>query len=302
MDMPPPLDWLRSALEKAREFARAPRRAKEEWRRPRLGLALGGGFARGIAHIGIVKGLVEGGVPIDCIAGTSAGALIASAYATGVPLEQMARRARTTRFRDFGRWQLSWMGFASNDRLENYLSRVSGSMRFEEARIPLAIAATDLLTGEGVVFTSGAIGPALRGSCAYPGMFQPVEVDGRLLVDGFVAAPVPVEAVRQLGAEVVVAVFLESAERGERPKNMIEVVGRSFSILQRYAHREWRDKADVILEPAVGRFAWDDFSQTPELIAAGEECARRALPRIHALLEPGKRSAAGEAAAGGARR
>lgn len=281
--MPPPLNWLRTAVGLLREFARPPRREPAP-RRLRIGVALGGGFARGIAHIGVLRVLEEHQIPIDCIAGTSVGALIAAGFATGVPLKKMEHRAATTQFRDFGKWRLSRMGFASNERLERYLYQVSTFTRFEEAKIPLAIAATDLGTGEAVYFTEGEIGPALRASCAYPGMFLPVEHQGRVLVDGFLAAPVPVDAVKRLGAEFVIAVYLDSAPPDEKPTNMLEVIGRSFSIMARTASRTWRQKSDVILEPEVGHFAWDDFSQTSKLIAAGDAAARISLPRIKAAL------------------
>src|SRR5574337_181468 len=201
--------WLRGVAESLRGIARGKR--LDEKHRPRIGLALGGGFARGIAHIGVLKALRDAKIPIDCIAGTSVGALIAAAYATGVPLDKMQRRAVATRFADFGKWRLSRMGFASNDRLERYLYQMSLFTRFEQTEIPLAIAATDLGSGEAVYFTEGEIGPALRASCAYPGLFLPVEHQGRILVDGFLAAPVPVDAVKRLGAEIVIAVYLDSA-------------------------------------------------------------------------------------------
>lgn len=290
--MAPPLNWLRSVVDAVRDWARAPRRRESrepEVRRPRIGLALGGGFARGIAHIGVLRVLLQNEIPIDCIAGTSVGALIAAAYATGVPLEKMERRALSTRFKDFGQWRLSTMGFASNERLENYLYKVSTYRRFEETKIPLAIAATDLGSGQAVYFTEGEIGIALRASCAYPGMFLPVEHQGKVLVDGFLAAPVPVDAVKRLGGEFVIGVYLDSAPPDERPTNMIEVIGRSFTIMQRHAQTSWRNKADLVIEPDVGHFAWDDFKQTPQIIAAGEAAARAALPRIRAALAPALR-------------
>jgi NTE family protein len=178
------------------------------------------------------------------------------------------------------------MGFASNERLQDYLYKITTFRRFEEAQIPLAIAATDLSTGQPVYFDKGEIGPALRASCAYPGIFLPVEHEGRILVDGFLSAPVPVDAVRALGAEYVVAVFLDSAPPDEKPSNIIEVIGRSFSIMQRNADRQWRERADLVITPDVCHYAWDDFAHTPKLIAAGEAAARAALPRIKAALAP----------------
>jgi NTE family protein len=275
---------MRGAVERVREFAYAePPPASEP--RPRVGLALGGGFARGIAHLGVLQVLDQEKIPIDYIAGTSAGAMLAASYATGHTIREIEAQARATRFRDFGQWKLSWMGLASNQRLEHYPRKFLGVTTFEQLRIPLAIAATDLSTGEPVYFTKGPLGPALRASCAYPGMFMPVEYEGRLLVDGFLAAPVPVDAVKQMGAEVVIAVFLEAAN-DRKPTSIVDVIGLSFAILQRHADREWRRKADIVIEPVVREFLWDDFDKTPELIAAGEAAARAALPKIRAALAP----------------
>ena len=195
------------------------------------------------------------------------------------------RRNDPGRFRDFGQWKLSWMGLASNQKLEHYPRKYLGVTTFEQLRIPLAIAATDLATGEPVYFTQGPLGPALRASCAYPGMFMPVEHEGRLLVDGFLAAPVPVDALKNMGADVVIAVFLEAAS-DRKPSSIVDVIGLSFAILQRHADREWRRKADIVIEPIVRDFLWDDFDKTPELIASGEAAARAALPKIRAALVP----------------
>jgi NTE family protein len=279
-------NWLEDAVRRLRHFAYG-RPAEERVTRRRVGLALGGGFARGIAHIGVLKVLEANRVPIDFIAGTSVGALIAASYACGAPLAALEEQAAATRFKDFGKWTLSWLGLASNERLENYLQRFCAVNTFEELKTPLAIAATDLGTGEAVYFSSGELGPPLRASCAYPGLFLPVEHDGRILVDGFLAAAVPVEAVRKLGAELVIAVYLESGGN-ERPKTMAEIISRSFSIMQRHAQQHWRKGVDVLIEPAVKPYAWDDFARTPELIAAGEAAARAALPRILGALAPRK--------------
>jgi NTE family protein len=275
---------MRGAVERVREFAYAEPSAGPE-PRPRVGVALGGGFARGIAHLGVLRVLEQEKIPIDYLAGTSAGALLAASYASGHTIAEVVAQAKATRFRDFGQWKLSWMGLASNQRLEHYPRKYLGVTTFEQLRIPLAIAATDLGTGEPVYFRKGPLGPALRASCAYPGMFMPVEHEGRLLVDGFLAAPVPVDALKNMGADVIIAVFLEAAS-DRKPSSIVDVIGLSFAILQRHADREWRRKADVIIEPVVRDFLWDDFDKTPELIASGEAAARAALPKIHAVLAP----------------
>ena len=276
------VNFLQGAMKRLRKFAYA-EAERGPTRRPRIGLSLSGGFAWGIAHLGVLQVLQEAQIPIDCIAGTSVGALVAAAYASGVSLEKMEQQAKLTHFNDFGRWTISFMGLATNSRMESYLRRYSEMTSFEEMKTPLAIAATDLNTGEAVYFTRGPLGPALRASCAYPGLFLPVDHQGHTLVDGFLATPVPVDAVRQLGAECVIAVHLE-ASSADKPRNMIDVIARSFNILQRYAHQDWRDRADVIIEPEVKGLAWDAFERTPEMIAAGAAATRRMLPHIHALL------------------
>jgi NTE family protein len=279
------LGWLQNAVERVREFAYAEPAAAEPPERPRVGVALGGGFARGIAHLGVLRVLEKEKIPVDFLAGTSAGAMLAIAYASGHAIPEIVAQAKATRFKDFGNWKLSWLGLASNQRLEHYPRKYLGVSTFEDLRIPLAIAATDLGTGEPVYFTRGPLGPALRASCAYPGMFVPVELEGRTLVDGFLAAPVPVDAARNLGADVVIAVFLEAANN-RKPESIVDVIGLSFAILQRHADLEWRRKADIIVEPIVKDFLWDDFDKTFELISAGEAAARAALPKIRAALAP----------------
>src|SRR6202171_437177 len=166
------LDWLRNAKDKFRSFATGDERPTTE--RPRVGLALAGGFARGIAHVGVLRALKNAGVPIDVVAGTSVGALIGACYCAGVPLDEMQRIACDTTFADFGRWTPSWLGLATNQRMEKYLARFTPATTFEELTTPFAIAATDINAGISVYYTRGLLGPPLRGSCAYPGLFVPI--------------------------------------------------------------------------------------------------------------------------------
>ena len=275
-------NFLRMAKDLFRSFAYggAPKGAK----RPRVGLALAGGFARGIAHIGVLRVLREAGIPVDVVSGTSVGALIATAYCSGTPLETMERVAHETKFSDFGRWTPSWLGLATNNRLEQFVERMTPAKRFEELQKPLAIATTDINLGLPVYYHGGPIGPALRGSCAYPGLFVPVKFDGRTLVDGFLTALVPIEGVLLLGADLVIAVYLEAASP-EEPRTFTEVLSRSFTIIQKHSDLEWRKQADIIIEPDVTSFLWDDFSKTSELIRAGEGAALKALPAIRAAIE-----------------
>jgi NTE family protein len=271
--------WIRKAVSGLRSFAYA-----GQGDRPKVGLALGGGFARGIAHIGVLRVLEENEIPIDYIAGTSVGALIAATYASGTPLEEMERQGYSTRFHDFGRWTLSRMGMASNERLEHYLHKFTPAEFFHEMKIPLSVVATDLMSGKSVHFTEGEIGPALRASCAYPGLFLPVEYRGQILVDGFLTETVPAEAAREMGADIVIGVHLEPGLLGSPPQNTIEVISRSFSIIQTAAAQLWHTDVDVLIEPEVHHIQWDEFVKTPQLVAAGETAARAALPKIRAAL------------------
>src|SRR6201988_3645022 len=176
---------------------------------PGIGIALGGGFARGIAHVGVLKVLEEEKILIDFIAGTSVGALIGAAYCSGVTSAELEVIARRVRFKTFARWTLSRHGFATNQRMIGFLQSILKVKSFEELRIPLAVTATDLSTGEGVVFHSGPLVEPVRASCAYPGMFLPVNIRGRWLVDGILAHAVPTHPLRDMGADRVLAVHLK---------------------------------------------------------------------------------------------
>lgn len=253
-------------------------------RLPRIGLALSGGFARGIAHIGVLRVLEEHRIPIDIISGTSVGALIGAGYAAGTSLDEMERHARVTHFGDFGRWTLSRMGLATNLRLEEFFHKFTPATRFEQLKIPLAIAATDLGSGTTIHFTRGDLPLAIRASCAYPGLFVPVQIEGRMYVDGFLTEPVPFEAARALGAEIVIGVHLETTGLTKKPSSMFEVLGRAFSIMQMHIEDGWQTGCDVVIRPGVSDVMWDEFSKTPQMIAAGAAAARVALPQIQALL------------------
>jgi NTE family protein len=274
---------LRSAKEWLRAFSNG--NVKDDPTRPRVGIALAGGFARGIAHIGVLRVLREAGVPVDMVAGTSVGALIGATYCAGATLETMEALACETKFTDFGRWTPSWLGLATNQRLEQYLARFTSITNFEDLQTPLAIAATDINAGLPVYYyQKGPIGPPLRASCSYPGLFVPIQHDGRTLVDGFLTALVPYEGLLLMGAEVVIAVYLEPGLIGE-PRTFTDILSRSFTIIQKHADLEWRQYADVIIEPDVTPFVWDDFTKTPEMVRAGEEATMKALPAIRAAIE-----------------
>ena len=254
-------------------------------KRPSLGVALGGGFARGIAHVGALKVLEEEGIPIDYVAGTSVGAIIGAGYCSGMSAAELTDLARTLRLADFARLTLSRYGFYNNDRMVRFFARVLKRHTFEEMRIPLAIAATEFRTGEPVVFTKGPIADPIRASCAYPGMFLPVQIDGRSYIDGMLAYAVPTTPLRQMGAERVIAIYLSAHwSNAKPPRHLFEVIGQCFSIAQAKLADSWKKDANLVIEPDVSGFAYDCFERTPELIAAGEAAMRAALPQVRAML------------------
>ena len=266
------------------------RRAVDRHRRPRLGLALSGGAARGAAHVGVLKVFEAEGVRVDCVAGTSAGALVGGAYAAGLPIAELEEIARRMRWRDFGRMTLSRLGVQSSARMEEYVRERFPVTRFEELRIPFAAVATDLNTGAAVVMRDeGDVAFAIRASCALPGWYVPVvDGEGRQLVDGGLVANLPSSIARGLGAEVVVAVDVnsEGAKFMSSPTSVVGVLLQSIIVVQRTAVVHQRQAADVVISPSVGHIRWDEMTRADELIAAGAEAARAALPHIHELLEP----------------
>jgi len=250
-----------------------------------LGLALGGGFARGIAHIGVLKVLEEEGIPVDYVAGTSVGAIIGAGYCSGMTAAELADMAKTLRLSNFARLTLSRYGFYNNDRMVRFFARVLKQHTFEELRIPLAITATEFRTGEAAVFTKGKLVDPIRASCAYPGMFLPVEIDGLSYIDGMLAYAVPTTPLRQMGADRVIGIYLSAHwNNAKPPRHLFEVIGQCFSIAQAKLAESWKKDANLVIEPNVEGFAYDCFERTPELIAAGEAAMRAALPQVRAML------------------
>ena len=251
----------------------------------RIGIALGGGFARGIAHIGVLKVLEEENIAIQFVAGTSVGALIGAIYCSGASAAEMEEIACRVRFRDFARWTISRYGFASNRRMTGLLNNVLRVKSFEELRIPLAVAATDFASGTGVIFQSGPLVQPVRASCAYPGMFEPIRIADKILVDGMLAHPVPTKPLRDMGANRVLAVHLRGRwDVGGVPRHLFDVIGQCFAIAQENSAALWRPWTDLVIEPEVKGFRYDDFEHSCELIRAGEAAMRAALPEVRAWL------------------
>ena len=269
-------------------------------RPPRVALVLGGGGARGFAHIGVIRVLEDARVPIELIVGTSVGSLVGAIYA-GQPnsfaLERMARDLDRGDFFDFSiEPALFGVGLATGDRLERFVRARSSASTFEALRVPVAAVATDLDTGELVVLQHGDVARAVRASCAIPGVLEPVRHEGRVLVDGGVVRNLPVDVARQLGADVVIAVDLAALEPNATPANFVEVIFRVVNLITRAEADELGGLADVTLIPAVADVAFIDFDRKDAAIAAGVDAARAALPRIREVLAAWPRAASGSRA------
>lgn len=250
---------------------------------PRVGVALGGGGARGFAHVGVLRVLEQERIPVDVVAGTSVGSLIGALYAdTGRVLDAEFHAVAITAEDLFDYRALAFFtgGFVRGERLRRFMEAHLSNRNIEEMRLPFAAVATDLRTGQPVVFSRGPIAPAVHASCAIPGVFVPVEIGGVTLVDGGVVNPIPVDVVRQLGAEVVIAVAIPSAVPPTAPRTPIQVAYHAVSIMAGEIGRLRGREADVLIAPAVGDVAYDDFTQKKRLIEAGEAAARAALPAI----------------------
>jgi NTE family protein len=251
----------------------------------KIGIALGGGFARGIAHVGALNFFEQNGIPIHCIAGVSAGSIVAAAYASGATCDEIARTGSSMRFADVARWSVGRMGFAGSDRMARFLRNLLKCDCFEQMRIPLGVVATDVVTGEPLVFRDrGDVILPIRASCSYPGLFQPVRCGERLLVDGAISMEVPALLARLLGATHVISIHLPMQGAAAMPTNMFHVVNRCFQILHSRTENSWRQHSDLVIEPDVRGMDWDAFESARQLIQAGEEAARLALPRIQAWI------------------
>jgi NTE family protein len=267
-----------------------PRKDAAQISRPRIGLALSGGAARGMAHVGVLRVLAEHDIPIDFIAGTSAGALVGGAVAAGMPLAEIEKLSRSLRWRDMGRMTLSRLGVQSNARMEEFIRERFPVVKFEELSIPFAAVATDLHSGSPVVMSgAGDVAFAIRASCCIPGWYVPVtDEKGRQLVDGGLVANIPTAAARSLGADIVIAVDVnaEGAKFLGPPQSAIGIILQSMMVIQRTVSTMQLMEADVIIRPKVGHIRWDEVTRAAELITAGEEAARESVEKIKPLLEP----------------
>ena len=251
--------------------------------RKKVGLALGGGVARGPAHIGVLSVLEEANIPIDCVAGTSAGSIIGAVYCAGLGLAQMRKLAQ----------QMSWQqiispvwpqrGLVSFKRMEPWIEAYIGDLCLEDLPIPMAAVVTDVYSGEPVVLQEGCLATAVRASSSVPGVVEPAEINGRLLCDGGISANVPIDAARQLGADYVIGVDLFAPEYDGRGGPL----GIGFSAVETLIRNSGSGtkKADCLIVPAINDHSYMRFAQGDAYIALGEAAARQKLPQILADLD-----------------
>jgi NTE family protein len=251
-----------------------------------IALALGGGFSRGFAHLGVLEVLEQEQIPVSAIVGTSIGALLGAAYADGISVRDLCDLGRRVRVRDFLRFHQSEQGAQRKDCIGQFVQEWFRATAVEELPIPTAIVTTDLDTGAPYVFTSGPLEVAIRASCAFPGLVKPVEYDGRLLADGCIVAPVPTAIAARINGGCVLGVNVgSSAASASSSENVVKVFDPGFRASHRSAlEPSWSRHADVLLEPRVHHIEWNDFSRVDEAFAAGAEALRRALPSLRELL------------------
>ncbi len=253
-------------------------------RPPRIGLALGGGAARGFAHIGVIQVLEEAGIHPDLVVGTSAGSLVAALYASGKSGLEMATLAQAMDEGAITDWSYPTRGLIRGEALARYVREHTGSRQIEQMKLPLGIVATDLDSGAPILFQRGDTGAAVRASSAVPAVFQPVRIGNREYVDGGLVAPVPVRFARQMGAELVIAIDISSPPDGNATGDVMKMLLQTFAIMGRSINQfELRD-ADVVLRPLLAGVASADFAARLKAIQAGREVATRQLAELRGRI------------------
>lgn len=261
-------------------------------RAPRVGLALGGGAARGFAHVGVIQVMEEAGIRPDLVVGTSAGSMVAAFYASGRTGSQLQRIAETMDEATFTDWTLPLFsrGMLRGDALTRYVYQQVGGRRIEDLSTPLGILATDLQSGQGVLFERGDIATAVRASSAVPGLFQPVLIAGREYVDGGLVAPVPVRQARQMGADLVIAVDISQQPDANAPGDVFQILLQTFAIMGKSINTlELKGPDLVVVRPALGRISGADFAARNRAIQAGRAAMLQALPQLRRAIEAGTR-------------
>ena len=251
---------------------------------PKVGLALGSGAARGLANLGVLQVFQEEKIPIDIITGTSAGAIVGCLYAAGSDLYVLGSMVEELDWNDLTSWTLQRRGLVSSEKLYNMLRVLTRELKFEDLQIPAAVIATDLQRGEEVVLDSGPVADAVRASLSIPGVFVPVEQDGRLLVDGALVNRVPGNVCRKMGAEVVIAVDVGYAPLRTNIRNLPDVIIQTIDILSRQASLQQNIEADVLIVPDLGNVTLTQLNRSAEVIEKGRQAALQSLDVIRDKL------------------
>jgi NTE family protein len=250
----------------------------------KIGLALGGGAARGFAHIGVIKVLEANGIKPDIVVGTSAGSFVGALYASGLngfQLQSMALQITEDELTD---WTLPNRGVLKGEAVQDFINKAVANRPIEKLALPFGAVATDLSTGERVVFRRGNTGMAVRASSTVPGVFQPVTINGREYVDGGLTSPVPIQAAREMGADFVIAVDIGQKPRWSKADGMMDELLQTFTIMGNAITRHEIGSADVVIRPHTAGVAPTDFDDRHLAIMEGEKAATAALPELLAKL------------------
>lgn len=256
--------------------------------RPKIGLALGSGGARGLAHIGVIKILEKNHIPIDYISGSSIGAMVGGYYASGLSIEEIEKIASSTNWREM--FSILFdphlkQGLIEGKKVEAFIDGHTNGERFENCKIPFSVIATDLKTGDAVILDKGKLAPAIRASISIPLVFKPVEFGDKMLADGGLSAPIPAEIVRNMGADIVIAVNLDKYCNEENWKpGWYGIANDSLDILRHHLAILNAKSADIVIEADLGKEYWYEFINGQDKILAGEEAAKQILPQLKKLI------------------
>ena len=262
-------------------------------RKIKIGLALGGGAARGFAHIGVIKALESQGIYPDIVVGTSAGSVVGALYAAGNNGFQLQKMAFDMDEAAISDWAMPLFGKSSGvlkgEALQSWINKTVANQPMEKLKLPFGAVATDLKNGQPILFQRGNTGMAVRASSSVPGVFQPVNIGGHTYVDGGLVAPVPVRFAREMGADFIIAVNISTQADVQATNSSLEVIMQTFSIMgQRINQFELKD-ADVVIQPSLGKMAGNDFNGRNQAILAGEQAAFALMPQIKQKLEAKRR-------------